>query len=274
MQNGLTFRTGLIGKPARIRLLRTMSYAYIAWAGNLALLTVILVRGFRGDLIRRYPTFYFYAAVSLVMGGALVPISLLYGYTSRLYYYAYYVPSLLFPVIQLWVLRDLYGRIIGNDKTASGAHNRVIILLAVLTAPVALDVLVLRHTDYFVRYHLWTLSLQVAACVFVYRALLSRPDINPGRNISGMLAGLSLMAALQSVNFVRFLFGEATYEIFAFFVPFIYSIALITFSYTLWSYEPMEERPLVNLAPALVDERLQRVNEQLQRAVRSLVLPR
>jgi hypothetical protein len=272
---GLTFQTGLIPKPAGFRLLRSMLYAYLAAAGNLALLTVILVRGVRGALVRHYQAFYFYIASTLVIAATMTGISLFAGHGSKLHYYAYNLSSLGFPAMQLWVLRDIHRRIIGNDKTASGRLPRLVILLIAFTAPVALDVFVLRNADYFVRYHMWTLSLQAAACVFVYRALVSRIELNAGRNLTGMLAGLSLMVALQSINFVQFLFGQEAYAMFAFFVPFIYSIALIIFSYTLWTFEPVTERaPQLGLTPAMADEQLQRINERLQQTVRSLVLPR
>ena len=248
-----------------------MSYSWAALVGNLALLLVVLVRGTMGGMLRRYPVFYAYIGFALMTtAGGTAPAILLFGYASRQYYYIYNVIGICFPLLQLWVLRDLYGRIVGNDKTAWRRLPRLLILLAAVTAPLAVEVFSLRRVNFFARYHLWALSLQAAACVAVYRALGARRELNPGRNVKGMLAGLSVMVAFQAINFGRFIFREETFQIFAFFVPFIYSIALMAFSYTLWNYEPMV---VAAMPEADLEERLQRINGQLKQTARSLVLP-
>lgn len=247
-----------------------MFYSSVAWAGNLALLLVILVRAARGTMLRRYPVFYSYIAFTLMTSAGIVPVTMLFGYASRQYYYVYNIVGVCVPLLQLWVLRDLYGRIVGNDKTAWRRLPRLLILLAAVTSPIAVEVFSLRRADFFKSYHLWTLSLQAAACVAVYRALGARRELNPGRNVKGILAGLSVMVAFQAINFGRFIFREETFQIFAFFVPFIYSIALMAFSYTLWNYEPIV---VAAMPEEGLEERLQRINGQLKRTVRSLVLP-
>lgn len=252
-----------------------MLYAYISWAGNLALLLLIFFRFVKNEMLRRYPVFFAYLGLALLISIACIPAALFFGIHSRRYYYFYNLLNMFIPLFQLWVLWDLHRRTIGNDKTSLWAVSSSVTLLAAMTAPVMWKVFALHGVDFFTRYHAVALSLQVGACILVYRTVCFRCDFNLGRNLKGILAGLSLMVAFQAVNFTRFLVRQETFESFSFFVPFIYFLALIVFAYMLWSYEPAFMQTRVYQSEiASLEERLQKVNEQLQQALKSLLLPR
>ncbi|MBI3940112.1 MAG: hypothetical protein HY315_04710 [Acidobacteria bacterium] len=252
-----------------------MSYIYTTWAGNLVLLLLILFRGVRGGMLGRYKLFYTYVAFSLAIAVGAIPVVLFFGMVSRQYYYFFNVSNLFLPLLQLALLWNLRQRIIGNDKTPSAGVSRWATLLVVMTAPAALGMISLRNVDGFTRYHAFALLVQVMACMLVCGAVRSRADLDPGRNLKGILLGLSLMVGFQGINFARYLFRDETFHTFSFFVPFIYVAALIVFAHTLWSYEPMFTRPAAEWRAADSDEgRLRKVNEQLQQALKSLLLPR
>ena len=252
-----------------------MLYSYVTWGGNIALLLLIFIRARSHGMLRRYRVFYAYVCFALVTLSGTVPVAVFFGMKSQEYYYAYHLTNLFVPLFQLWILWDIYRRIVGNDKIPSKDLFHSVTLLALMTVPVLWGVSSLGSGDFFYRYHLVTLAMQVVTCLLVYRKAGLRADLDLGRNLKGMLFGLSLMVALQVVNFSRFLFREEAYRNFAFFVPFIYFLALIVFAYTLWSYEPIFERKSVAWGEGgVTSQRLAKINEQVQQALKSLLLPR
>src|SRR5262245_59129672 len=112
-----------------------MLYAYIIWGGNDILLALILARAFTNDMVRRYTVFYSYVMFTLVVSVSKIPIVVFYGMQSRQYYYAYNLTNAIIPLFQLWILWDIYRRIIGNDKISSKELSRSATLVALVTAP-------------------------------------------------------------------------------------------------------------------------------------------
>lgn len=252
-----------------------MNYAYASWAGNIALLSLILVRARMSRMLRHYSLFYIYLGLCLVIAVGAIPVVLLYGVASRHYYYYFSTTNLLVPLFQFAILWDLRRRIIGNDKTPTSKLLLSLTLPVVMAAPAVLGVVAQHKVDPITRCLALLLSVQVMTCLVVGKAFRSRRGVDPGRNMYGIFAGLSLMVAFQGINFAQFLFRNETFQSFGFFVPFIYFVALIIFAHTLWSYEPMLARTeTLVLGPPSDPEQLRRVNEQLQRALKSLLIPR
>ncbi|MBI2821514.1 MAG: hypothetical protein HYX74_04765 [Acidobacteria bacterium] len=252
-----------------------MFHTYTIWIANIALLALILIRGIANRMLSSYVIFYAYVAFAFFTAVGQLVVGVLWGRTSTYYYYGFHIPNLVMPALQFWILWDLYQRIIGNHKTAVRNLRRSVTLILAMTVPVAWGVISLQESNFFNRYHALTLSLQIAACLLIYKTVCSRHDLALGRNLKGLLSGLSLMVAFQGINFTRFLFGVETYQSFGFFVPFIYFLALIVFAYTLWSHEPMVYFKSAGWQQTgSMNERLQKVNQQLQQALKSLVLPR
>lgn len=250
-------------------------HSYILTFCVLALLLVVLFRGWNQSLLRRYRLFYAYIAFVFLASLATIPAGLVFGLESRAYYYIYYVPTLVMPILQLAILWDLYRRIVGNSKLSWRSGLASAILVAVITAPVAWKIFAMPGADFFARYHALTLLFQVTACFLVWRAAFLRRAVRMGRNVQGILLGLSLLVAFQAMNFSGLLFVKPSYLVWAFFLQFVYFLALIVFAYNLWNYEPTRVRETEGAwSQAEARAQLQSVNAKLQEAVRSLLLLR
>ena len=243
-----------------------MAQAYVIWALNMVLLFLILFRGIRNGILHLYPVFYGYMSFSLTTSLGNLLVVLLFGFTSAQYYYSFHLPNTLIPFLQLWLLWDLYRRSVGYANSSWKDLLRWASLVAVTTAPIAWKVFSMKRGDPFMSYHALTLPLQVVACLLVYRKVYSNNQLDLGRNLKGILLGISIMVALQSINFGRYVFVDSPFQIFGFFVPFIYLMALLIFAYALWDYVPMRR-----LKPFSQDQ-FSKVNDQLEQVLKSLLL--
>ena len=93
-----------------------MSFYYFLWGVNLILLGLILYRAYGNRMFGQFPIFYAYIGYVFIGSTVLAVTIATYGRVSSEYYYVFNVRALLIPVLQLWVLRDLYQRILGNTK--------------------------------------------------------------------------------------------------------------------------------------------------------------
>ena len=215
-----------------------MSFAYFLQGVSLTLLGLILYRAYTNRMLGHFPIFYGYIGYVFIGIPFLILTLAIYGIRSDQYYYGFQAHAALVPILQLWVLLDLYQRILGNAKTPRREFLRSAIVVAVVTAPVVWSVLVGKH-DFFVRYHAITFVFQVFLCLIVYRAIGQHRGVILGQNFLGILSGVSLMVAFQAINFSSRLFLDGSWQVFRFFIQFIYVVGLIVFVYTLWDESPM-----------------------------------
>ncbi len=241
-----------------------MSFSYFLQGANLALLGLILYRAYANRMLRHFPIFYGYIGyVCITLPGPAVILAM-YGLGSTEYYYAFQAKAFLVPILQLWVLRDLHQRILGNTKISGRELLRSVIVVLLVTSPVVWTVLVGDY-DYFLRYHAITFVFQVFLCLIIYRAIGQHRGVILGQNFLGILSGVSLMVAFQSINISNLLFLNSSGTIFRFFAQFIYLLALIIFVYTLWDDRPMHRLESPN------QKKRTDVNTRLQEVLRSLI---
>ncbi|RPI28984.1 MAG: hypothetical protein EHM61_03175 [Acidobacteria bacterium] len=242
------------------------AYALIV-VGN-ALLLLILVRGLMAHLFHRYPAFYLYIGFILATGPAQIGIIAMCGLRSPAYYWAWNLPNLISPLFILLVLRDICKQV--DAVGESRKKGSIVPFLVAGGAAVGLvaSQLLITVGDPFFRFDAGALFAETLASIYVYTRVSGRRDVSLGRNLKGMLMGVSLLVGLQGVNFARLLFVRSPFEIFAFFLQFVYFLALSVFAYSLWSYEPAVE------LSADYRERIGKVGEDLEKAIRILVSPR
>jgi hypothetical protein len=242
-------------------------YGYaLSITGN-ALLLLILYRGLRNRMVGSYPLFYCYIGFAFAASLVQVSMALRHGTASTPYYYAYHVPSLFVHVLQILVLWDIYRKVIGNTKKVWRTWIVSGILVGTLSVVVARKIFSLGG-DFFYSYHAVMCFAQMLACVLVYRSTGKNPEVVLGRNVGGILLGLSLMVGLQAVNLAHFFFKEVPFLIIGFLMQFTYFIALSVFAYTLWHFDPVRR-----LSPEHV-QRLAKIGEDVERAIKTLVSPR
>ena len=214
--------------------------ASVLWIGSDCLLILILVRAAKGRMFSAYPVFYGYLGFVLMISVVRRVVAVNLGEDSSLYYSVYYRPTYIFPLLQIWILGDIYRRIIGYRKTSWRKSFNFVLMVVLLTAPVAWGVFSLEGGRLFYPYHTLTLFLQMTICLLICReAVRAREKIDLGQNLKGILSGLSLMIGCQAINFISFAFHQSSSVVFWFFVRFIYFVALILFAYELWDYAPI-----------------------------------
>jgi hypothetical protein len=191
-----------------------------------------------------------------------------WGWDSIEYYYVFYFATLPMPALQIWVLWDIYRRVVGNPKISWNSLFWPGILVISMALLAVFKVSAIPNADIFHRYHAITLPAQVMLLLLMFRSIGSSTGAGLSRNLTGILLGLSLLVGLQTINFTLFLFLGAPLQTFSFLVQFVYFMVLGVFSYSLWEYRPARQ-----LQPSSQAQVIQ-VNEKLQRLVKILLTPK
>jgi branched-subunit amino acid transport protein AzlD len=245
-----------------------MFYPYLLQIASNVLLGIILWRALSAGMLRKYLVFYlfigFVAATSIVQ----LVLQALWGTDSQQYYYAFYASTLPMPALQIWVLWDIYRRVVGNPKISWNSLFWPGILVISMTLLAVFKVAAIPDADIFHRYHAVTLPVQVILLLVVFRSLNSFAGVGLSRNVTGILMGLSLLVGLQTINFTIFLFLGAPTQAFSFLVQFAYFMVLGVFSYSLWEYRPARQ-----LQPSS-QVRVTELNDKLQRLVKMFLTPK
>jgi hypothetical protein len=253
--------------PGAVAIVSCCMYGYtLSITGN-ALLLLILYRGLRNRMVAWYPLFYGYIGYVLAASAVQVYMALQHGVASRSYHYAFHLPSLLLPLLQMLILWNIYARVIGNTKNTWRTWIGSGILVAALSLVVAQKVFSMGG-DFFYSYHAVMCFVQMLACVLVYRSTQRHPEVVLGRNLNGILLGISLVVGLQAVNLAHFLFKDVSFLVIGFFMQFIYFVALSVFAYTMWHFDPVR-----TVSPEHL-QRLAKIGEDVERAIKTLVSPR
>lgn len=242
-----------------------MFYSEAVGAVNCALLVLITYRAVINSSFQKYPVFFSYIVFELVLSLMGLAIAVKWGLNSDAYFYVYYGISVVTPILQVWVLWDLLRRILGESVDSARIARFMVLTTGVLGFPV-LWALAFTSADVFLRYQAVALVFQMIFSLLIYVYLVERRDIEPGRNLKWILAGLALMVGWQSLNFINLLGNQTPYGTFQFLVPVIYLVALMVFVYAVWDYEPLRRV-----------ERRRVMNLQIQRGLRSvlqLIFPR
>jgi hypothetical protein len=243
--------------------------ASVLWIGSDCVLFLMLVRAVQGRMLSAYPVFYGYLGFVLIVSLARRMVALSFGEDSSLYYSAYYAPTYVFPLLHVWILGDIYGRIIGYSKISWKNTFNFVLIGVLLTAPVAWVVFSLEGRRLFYPYQTLTLFFQMTICLLICRqAVRAQGKIDLGQNLKGILSGLSMMIGCQAINFIGFVFHHSSSMVFWFFVRFIYFVALIVFAYGLWDYAP-----LYRIDPSY-QHRLRKAGRGLYEIARSVLVSR
>ena len=247
-----------------------MSLTSVIWLTSDLLLVLILVRGVKSRMLRTYSLFYgCVVGVSLLVSLARRLVALSFGRHSLQYFYVSDFPTLWAPVLQIWILWDIYRRIIRHNKASWRDSLSSAMMVVVLTLPVAWTIFSMSGVNLYHQYHTLTLFLQMALCLQICReAVRAREEIDLGQNLKGILSGLSLMVGCQTINFMGLLFSQSSAQVWRFSVQFIYFLALIVFSYTLWDYAPISR-----IDPSY-QPRLKKVKRELYETLKSVLLNR
>lgn len=214
--------------------------------------------GYRKGLLRHFPFFYAFVGWCVVRGISRWIVLSYWGYESNVYYHFYYTLGLLTPLAQLLLLVEIYYRV----KTQRDRGHWIV--LGVFTLMMAWYSLQVQEASVYRVFNTVALYFQVLFCLLVHVQLQRNRRIYLGRNYSGILSGLSLMIALQSLNYGLKLFH---YLPEGYFVTLLQVLGLIPWIAYVVSMRKLDlPRPV---EPELAKE-LAAIESTMRRAVRSV----
>ena len=178
--------------------------------------------------------------------------------------------SYVYLLLHLLILWDLYKRTAAaTDNFLASSVTRLALMAGLLAAPVVVSVLSWQGLSQFQQYHGSTLFLQMTFCLVICRELVHlQKEVNLGQNLKGMFCGMSLLVGLQAINFIGVSSQHISPQTFGFLVQYIYFLALIVFTYTLWDYAP------ISGVDSQYYYRLKKANGQLFEVLKGMLLNR
>ena len=225
----------------------------IVWCCCSLLEVLILFRGFRAKTVTKYPLFYVQLALVLFVGFSIYAASVLDpAWYGRWYWAGQLLTMFVACGIILEILRhplSQYPFLKTFAKTARLVLFAVVFCFATvyLMIPGAWRVEttnILFERDF--RAFQAILLLTILAGIFFYRVPI-------GRNLKGMFLGYGVyVAASLIVLSVRLYEGPAFGSRWYFLQPFSYIIAVVIWTFSLWTYHP-DPTPLWGIQPVLHD---------------------
>jgi hypothetical protein len=216
-----------------------MLSAIIWWAG-IFLGSLILIRGFQGKFLSKYPFFFAYSAcvVAVWLPGYFVYLHTRY---SAFYGTWYWCGQFLTLVVGYGILLEIFRHVLapypGAEKFARTTGHIVFVAIFgfALIFPLVMPQVSPGTTIEFER------DLRSVQAIFVCGLLLviAYYGISLGRNMKGMIFGYGLYVGTSLVSLaVRSYAGTSFGEIWKVVQPLSYDASLVVWAVALWSYCP------------------------------------
>lgn len=218
------------------------------WTANIALVWLILWRGVRQGMATEHRSFYAYALYLGIASPLRLGVYASAGFSSPEYYWVANVTNLGYPIFHCAILWSIYLKIQSGKATLKQVVS-VLGLASLLSAPILANLPSLSGEP-FNLFHAVTLPIQALLCAMLATALINRPEIQLGENLSGIFFGLSSLIILQSIHHYNYLFAIIPFDVFRHILPLTYTLILGYFLLRLWApsrMTVMEERRQLNL---------------------------
>jgi len=207
--------------------------SWIIWGAGIALESLLLIRAFSGQLLRKYPFFYAYNLSVLLMAVLLLSPVL----WDKLYWGSQLVTLVIGYGILLEILKHVLAPYPGAEKFArtSGLIMFGAILCFAVVFPLVMPQWSGGTSVEFER------DLRMVQALFVCCLLcvVSYYRIEIGRNMKGMIFGYGLYIATSLISLAtRSYQGSSFDEAWKVIQPLSLDISLIMWVVALWSYQP------------------------------------
>ena len=231
------------------------------WLISIALEVVLVARGVRQNLVRRYPFFYTYISFVLTSDILLFAIHM----PQRAYLYFYWVVEFLSLVLGCLVFFEFY-RVALSEYPGTARMARALLIIVFLLA-MAKTVI---STTSIPRWWFNATPAQVEGALRVCQllailsltALILFYSIPTGKNLRGILLGYGFFVSWSVLCLALVAIGVARFNnLWSYTFPFSYLLTLVVWTSHLWSYQP---NPVPDRAIPLEQE-YQRVAAATQR---------
>jgi hypothetical protein len=218
--------------------------AYLIWITSIALEVVILFRGVRTELVRKYPFFHLYICCVFLIEALRF---LCYRLSPHMYQVLYWNSDLVAAVMSYGILLDTFSNGLKYAPGASRFARKLLLVVFVLSASYGASDLAnggfgswLRAAADAGRY----LRYVEAILLLMMLWLLGRYRVSLGRNLLGLIAGYSLLVGLHVSNLALwFQRGHELSPGLRKLYPAVYMATLGIWCATLWSDEVEIGRP-------------------------------
>jgi len=206
------------------------------WLCSILLEVLLLFRGFRTKLVRKYPLFYSY--ILFVLLESLVRF-FVYNRRHSLYDTVYWITQFLAVAIGCVVVFDIFRMVLAEyPGTARPARNVLLFVFAMAVVKALVNIS--SGASFFGQTSVElerNLRLVQAAAIFGIAVLSFFYAIPFGKNARGIVVGygLFLCASVVQLTWVSY-FGQRSREIWLYTQPAIYLLALLVWMGSLWSY--------------------------------------
>lgn len=230
----------------------------VIWIANIVLVWTIIWRGVHHRMLQRYWIFFIYLLYLGVLSSTGLAVYGWFGYTSLEFYWFSSLSNLGYPFFHCAILWGIYLEI-QPQRPSTKQIAFLLGLIGLLSAPILANWPAMTGEP-FNLFHATTLPIQALLCGLLAIALINRPEVRLGKNLSGIFFGLSTLILLESLHHYNFLYGIVSFEIFRYVVPLTYTGVLAFFLVSLWEPSRIE-----------VVEETRQLNENLQVAIRQLL---
>lgn len=218
---------------------------YLLWIGAIAVEALILLRGVRSSLLKRYPGFYSYL-VCVLLTEFLRYSS--YRLFPGFYPAVYWDSELVLIVASYAIIFDIFKQALRSSTGVSRLAQKMLLMMFALAAGYIVTPFLhlrlgsLKHFASF-EFSLYLRQIE-AASLLVVLWLVGRYRVSLGHNLLGLLIGYSLLVGFDVMNVGFQVFsGAQDSPLLRRLRPIIFILALITWCGSLWSFEPDPAQP-------------------------------
>lgn len=216
----------------------------LIWASTAVLEAIVLFRGWKAGLFRKYPFFYTFVSWVLLSEGLRFWI---YKYIPSLYQAFFWDTRLVTIAGSYAVCVEIFKNGLRHNRGVARVAQKLLLIVFVIAASYAAsDFLhggfrsVARAAADLGSY----LSYIEAALLLVMLWLFTRYRIPFGRNLLGLVAGYSLWVGIEVIILVLlFLPGSGASVGLRKFAPLVYLVSMLVWSVSLWQSEPEPAQP-------------------------------
>jgi hypothetical protein len=210
------------------------------WLVSIALELLLVVRGFRQNLIRRYPLFYTY--ISFVLFADLLFFATHLPQNSRSYLYMYWISEFLSLVLGCLVFFEFY-RVALSPYQGTARMARALLAILFVVAIIKTIVKTLSVPEWWQNATPAQVEGLLRVCqllaILALTALFLFYSIPFGKNLRGILIGYGLFVSWTVLCLALVAAGIAKADtLWSYTFPFSYLISLFVWTMHLWSYEP------------------------------------
>jgi hypothetical protein len=216
----------------------------LIWLSGIALETIVLFRGLRAALLKKYPLFYAYIGCVL-----LIEVLRVWCYKASPNFYPvfYWNTELVTIVASYTVIFEIFRQALRHNPGVARVAQKLLLVVFVFALTYAASDLVnggfasvARATADLGRYLLYVKG----ALLLVMLWLFGRYRISFGRNLLGLTAGYSLVVGLDVINLALLSFPGHELSIgMRKLLPITYLITLAIWCVSLWSVQPDPVQP-------------------------------